>query len=297
MSKNKKTIYTNLHVLFMREKDIPIEVFEGDLKDRTVSKVAWEPNGNRFALIAHEGLKTFVSFFQADKSEIKELKTFERKNISHLFWSPKGRFIVLAALINVQGEMEFWDGEELQLLGTVEHYQAKEVEWDPSGRYVASTLSYWRYQSENGFNLWDFRGQPVLKKTMERFKQFLWRPRPPSLLSKDQMKHIRRHLKDYAIEFDEIDAKLSGDVAAKAEVERRKVHKQWIDWCNIWQKRHSKERDLRARLRGGGEEDSTPVYSDDEKDCERRAGDGQAEMEIEELEEELIEESVEVLVD
>jgi translation initiation factor 3 subunit B len=274
----------------MREKDIPIEVFEGDLKDRTVSKLEWEPSGNRFALIAQEGLKTFVSFFQVERSEIKELQTFERKNISHLFWSPKGRFIVLAALQNVQGEMEFWDCEELQLLGSAEHYQATEVEWDPSGRYVASSLSYWRYQTENGFNLWDFKGQPVLKKTMDRFKQFLWRPRPPSLLNKEQMKQIRKRLKDYADEFDEIDAKLSGDVAAKAEVERRKVLKQWLDWCNVWASRHQQERELRARIRSG--DDNNPQYSDDE---ENQQDSSSGKYEVEEIEEELIEETEELL--
>ncbi len=94
----------------------------------------------------------------------------------------------MAGLRNFSGELEFWDAEDLQMMASNEHFQATDVEWDPSGRYVISYVSYWRYQTDNGYMLWDFKGQLLHKRAMERTKQVLWRPRPPTLLSKDQIK-------------------------------------------------------------------------------------------------------------
>jgi translation initiation factor 3 subunit B len=122
--------------------------------------------------------------------------------MTHLYWSPKGHFLVSAGLRGMQGELEFWDVDELQLLVCTEHFQglylfcsnlityhvASEVEWDPTGRYLMTGVSFWRYQGENGYVIWDFKGQQLCRKQMDRFKQFLWRPRPPTLLGKEQMK-------------------------------------------------------------------------------------------------------------
>lgn len=112
----------------------------------------------------------------------------EKKNVNTIFWNPKGRFLVLAGLRNFQGEMEFWDVDEMQLMASGEHFHATEVEWDPTGRYVISSVSSWRHPTDTGYIIWDFKGQMLLKKNQDRCKQVLWRPRPPTLLSKDQMK-------------------------------------------------------------------------------------------------------------
>ena len=45
---------------------------------------------------------------------------------------------------------------------TGEHFMAQEVEWDPTGRYVA-TLVNAAAAMENGFQIWSFAGQPLYK--------------------------------------------------------------------------------------------------------------------------------------
>ena len=116
----------------------------------------------------------------------------ERKNVNTIFWSPKGHIFVLAGLRNLQGEMEWWDADDLQLIGTGEHFQATDIEWDPTGRYVMSSVSFWRHPTDTGYTLWDFKGQMLLRKNVEKFKQLLWRPRPPTLLTKERMKVLKR---------------------------------------------------------------------------------------------------------
>lgn len=81
-------------------------------------------------------------------------------------WSPKGRHVVLATVgSSSKSELEFWDldfnsddygrkdvvvskedwGSGIQLLGTGDHYGVTDVEWDPSGRFVATSASVWKH--------------------------------------------------------------------------------------------------------------------------------------------------------
>lgn len=47
--------------------------------------------------------------------------------------------------------------DEFEILAAVEHFMATDVEWDPTGRYVASSVTS-IHQMENGFNMWSFNG-------------------------------------------------------------------------------------------------------------------------------------------
>merc|ERR1712065_117610 len=53
-------------------------------------------------------------------------------------------------------------------------------------------------QSENGYNIYTFQGKNIVKQMKDRFYQFLWRPRPPSLLSQKQEKDIKKRLKEFS---------------------------------------------------------------------------------------------------
>lgn len=135
----------------------------------------------------------FVQFFDFSASPAQSLMScvasLEKKGFNQIHWSPKGRFLVLAGVRGgCHGALEFWDVNEVALLAAREHFQTTEVEWDPSGRYFTSLVSYWNYQSDNGFCMWDFRGTLLTKQPKTRFKALLWRPRPPTLLTKVQMK-------------------------------------------------------------------------------------------------------------
>jgi translation initiation factor 3 subunit B len=76
-------------------------------------------------------------------------------------WSPKGRHVVLATVgSSSKSELEFWDldfhneepnrkesewGSGIQQLGIADHYGVTDAEWDPSGRYLATSASAWRH--------------------------------------------------------------------------------------------------------------------------------------------------------
>lgn len=85
-------------------------------------------------------------------------------------------------------------------------------------------------QLENGYAIWDFRGQELEKHILDRFKQFLWRPRPRTLLTKEQLRQIRRNLKEYSRTFDEEDAAEESNVSAELIAQRKRLVDEWNAW-------------------------------------------------------------------
>lgn len=97
-------------------------------------------------------------------------------------------------------------------------------------------------QLENGFAIWDFRGQELRKQIQDRFKQFIWRPRPPSLLTKEKQKQIRKNLRDYSRAFDEDDAAEESNVSAELIALRKRLVDEWNAWRNLRRKEIGEER-------------------------------------------------------
>ncbi len=83
---------------------------------------------------------------------------------------------------------------------------------------------------ENGYAIWDFKGQELVKQIQDRFKQFIWRPRPRTLLSKEQQRQVRKNLKEYSRVFDEEDAKEHLTVNAELLAHRKRLVDEWNAW-------------------------------------------------------------------
>lgn len=83
---------------------------------------------------------------------------------------------------------------------------------------------------ENGYHLYDFKGELLREEHIDKFKQLLWRPRPPTLLSKEEQKTIRKNLREYSRDFDEQD-RIEEDKEKGAIVEeRRRMLSEWLAW-------------------------------------------------------------------
>jgi translation initiation factor 3 subunit B len=175
-TKTKKSNYTSLEFFRLTEKNIPVEIVE--LK-QVVVNFSWEPKGNRFVFITTDDAvagaavapKTNVHFYAPEKlknavGEFSCAKVIEKKNSNAIYWGPNGRFVLVATVHSQQSfELEFWDcdfeGEKqkqekvaankelacnLMLMATGEHYGVTDVEWDSTGRYVATSASTWKHQ-------------------------------------------------------------------------------------------------------------------------------------------------------
>lgn len=60
-----------------------------------------------------------------------------------MFWSPAGQYIVIAE-IRDSGALEFVDTADFTTMCSTEHYKATDIEWDPTGRFVATGVSSWK---------------------------------------------------------------------------------------------------------------------------------------------------------
>jgi len=129
----------------------------------------------------------------------------DKKCCNHLFWSPAGQYIVLADLRSSSGLLEFVNTADFTVLATTEHFQASDVEWDPTGRYVVTVCSFWKAKVDTGYWVWSFQGKILKRNTQPGFCQLLWRPRPPTLLSQAQMDEIMKNLRKYSSQFESKD--------------------------------------------------------------------------------------------
>jgi translation initiation factor 3 subunit B len=60
-----------------------------------------------------------------------------------------GQFIVLAGLRSMHGSLDFVDTNDFVVMNSGEHYTASDVEWDPTGRYVVTGVSYWKQKVQH----------------------------------------------------------------------------------------------------------------------------------------------------
>ncbi|KAK8730659.1 hypothetical protein OTU49_007860, partial [Cherax quadricarinatus] len=254
-------IYYNFEIFHMREKGIPVDSLE--IKEN-IQAFAWEPVNNKFGIISGEPPTVNVTFFQVNKGQApSELKKLEKRPCNNLFWSPQGQFVVLAGLRNMSGALEFIDTKDFQVMMSTEHFMATDIEWDPTGRYVASCVSWWGHKVDNAYWLWSFQGKILKRQTVDKFCQLLWRPRPPSLLTAQDIKDIKKNMKKYTASF-EVQDKMRYSKASREIIEKRQ--KQMLTFTEYRQKMIEKfedDKEQRLCLRGGQDTDTLTSNEND----------------------------------
>lgn len=131
---------------------------------------------------------------------------------------------------------------------------------------------------ENGYHMYDFKGTLLREEHIDRFKQLIWRPRPPTLLSKEEQSEIRKNLRNYSKIFDEQDLAKKNTANRQVVEARRRLLQEWLAWRESMIEM-LKEEGAEIELNGGRVQ---------------RESDGEVE-EIEEIVEEIIEETEEVV--
>lgn len=242
-------LYYNFEVFHMREKQIPVDSVE--IKEN-VHAFAWEPIGSKFAIIHGEAQSLNVSFYGVKTGQTPALlKKYERKTANHLFWSPAGQFIVLAGLRNMNGALEFIDTADFTTMNSGEHFMCTDIEWDPTGRYLMTGVSWWGHKVDNAYWMWSFQGKILKRCATDRFCQFLWRPRPASLLTKKQIKEVKKNLKSYSRRFEEIDAMQTRRTDKALMDKRRASYDKFMALKNAKLENALSQKEKWIALRGG----------------------------------------------
>lgn len=264
-TKSGKTVFSNLEICKLTEKDIPVEKIE--FKD-CVKAFEWEPNGNRFVAIADRDNgddnpaipRHVISFFAPEVKEkekgkqvagIKKWKKVAElpdKFSNTVSWSPAGRFVVVATLVkpNVRkSDFQFFDldfaGEKnineatdvqasLKDIAKPAFMSATDMKWDPSGRFLSVWSSALKHKMENGYKIYNVAGTLIKEEIIANFKNFAWRPRPESLLSNAEKKRVRKNLREWSAQFEEQDAMEADSAMRDLILRQRELLKEWHEY-------------------------------------------------------------------
>jgi translation initiation factor 3 subunit B len=168
----------------VREKNIPVEVIEikdtviafawepkGDRFATVMTADVINPERGL------AGLRTNINFYMLEKATktavinnfklIRVSRVFsnsgqiDKKQLNSIFWSPKGRFLAFANLGRgiTQFEFEIFDCDyegdnkdinkelnaNIMAVHVGESFGTTDVEWDPTGRYIATSSSFWKH--------------------------------------------------------------------------------------------------------------------------------------------------------
>lgn len=274
-TKSRKTIFSNLEFFRLTEKDIPVEKIE--LKEVVVN-FAWEPKSDRFMTISNldDGnnnpafARNTLSFYAPEvqskgkvtSSKFKCFSQIENKYSNTISWCPKGRYIVIATLSKSNGELEFYDcsfeddkkpgsakeTNNVKFLKGDKYAGMTNLAWDPSGRFLVAWSSAWIHNIENGYKLFEFTGNLLKDETIDQFKEFIWRPRPASLLSAADRKKVRKNLREYSAQFDESDAMEADAATREAILLRRRLLEEWRAYRSRYAAAKSQKNEVEAQI-------------------------------------------------
>lgn len=87
---------------------------------------------------------------------------------------------------------------------------------------------------------------------LEKFAQLLWRPRPPTLLSPEKLKEIKKNLKSYYPQFESKD-RMRQSKASKELIEKRAaLMEKFNEYRNARIKEWNEQKQRRLALRNSG---------------------------------------------
>lgn len=254
-------LYYNFEFFRIREKQIPVDSVE--IKE-TCYSFAWEPNGQRFAIISGDSpARTTGAFYKIISGsgnvagKIELIKDFKNRSSLQISWSPQGQYCVMATTVSKQQagscHADFYDVQpnDVTFLNKIEYEHMTDFEWDPTGRYFVTYISFWNYRLENAFIMWNFQGRQILKQVFERLYKFSWRPRPASLLSAEQIKEIRKNLKQYSERYNAVDSARQKIVSHELLEKRKKMMDDFSTFRRTAKRRNDAQKLERVELRSG----------------------------------------------
>lgn len=266
-------IYHNFEIFRIREKQIPVDSIE--IKEAFQS-FAWEPNGHKFCMVYGEGsTNKTISFYRivnatpTSPGKLELIKELKAKSVHQIFWSPLGQHCVIAQTASkTYGATclaEFYDvgTNDVQILSKTEQDHMSDIEWDPTGRFLITYVSYWNFRQENAYMLWNFQGKQLLRVPQDRLFKFSWRPRPISQLTSEQIKEIRKNLKQYSDKFNEIDRKYFSRVSKELLDKRRGQMDDFISFKRETARRLNAQKEKRLELRRGIDTDTLTSARDE----------------------------------
>jgi len=243
-----------------------------------ITDFKWEPTRPRLCVLQRAELnESVIRIFDFENMKTREVLHPSPKyiQVESVHWSPAGRHICIHH--SPSGERTFFDTETLKDKKQT-HEGASELSWDPSGRFLVSSVvsdlgladEDYGAATDNGWVMYNFQGERIASQDFKggngKQKQclfsFQWRPRPPSLMSADHKADIAKNLKKkYWETFKKQDEEIFRRSASKKVKDRLDKQQEWKVLLERLQEQAAAIRKERIAIRDGRE-------SEDEDDFE-----------------------------
>ena len=144
-------------------KDIQLSE-EGPVHD-----LQWSPRGNEFvAIYGYSGPSMRATLFDAQSQPIFEFLQQQENNgspwkVNKVFYSPHGRFLVLAGFGGFTGTLLFFDRERKRLMGINQAPEPTFAYWSPDSRLFIVGTHFPKLRVDNKFLIYKYNGQLLYK--------------------------------------------------------------------------------------------------------------------------------------
>lgn len=261
---------TNVLMFFrVREPEVPVEQLE--INEQVIS-VAWEPFGERVAIVSGEARNATIAFYSMAKAgakgkkELALLFTITGSQATEVLWSPAGGIAALVFSAPESCIFELHDVENNVQLASRKHDRGNRLVWDPSGRMIAScTITDLRHASarghaEDGFVLYTFQGNLIQSVRHEKLFQFMWRPRPRDLIPSEEKKKIIKNLRKYEKIFEKEDRQRKQELNQEVAKARYRAAQDFIERLHRNRTINGALRQKRIMSRNGYDSDDERNY-------------------------------------
>eukprot|EP00915_Cephaloidophora_sp_WS-2016_P007942 GHVH01010979.1.p1 GENE.GHVH01010979.1~~GHVH01010979.1.p1 ORF type:complete len:777 (+),score=119.04 GHVH01010979.1:22-2331(+) len=239
ITKKKRNPKAQIEVFHIHIKGCPSDSILVPTDTSVLNDVAFEPMGDRLALLMSDSLKIWTLKRDASKANSQEVANKvlgPMTRFNHIFWSPQGVFFVLAGIDEGDGTISFNSVKVDKNVVSIDeshrenHYAMNKICWDYSGRYLTSVVRVtvgpktdYSKKAMSSYRIWSFQGKEIFYAKnipVGSILDFQWRPHPKPILSAKKMTEVQRNVATYGDKYGMNDDLIRS--AAKSEVETKK---------------------------------------------------------------------------
>ena len=230
----KKSAIGILNIEKRRTEYVEVDVSEMD-------EFKWEPTkDNHFAILRFEKdplvdkKETILDIYHVTTVPLKINKIPEGTHsyaLSHIHWSPLGKFMVATRLIDpkrylsgaIYGMQYFFYVKESQAhsINTESHDNARGAGWDPSGRYYASYCTSDVRMENDAYKIYNCFGETMLTELMPKLKKWQWRRRHIAELPLETIEKVKKELPEYTARYKQLDKQAKEKMAEHINMEKK----------------------------------------------------------------------------
>ncbi|EFC40246.1 eukaryotic translation initiation factor 3 subunit 9-like protein [Naegleria gruberi] len=137
-----------------------------------VHDLQWSPRGNEFvAIYGYSGPNMRATLFDAQSQPIFEFLQQQENTsnwkVNKIFYSPHGRFLVLAGFGGFTGTLLFFDRERKRLMGINQASEPTFAHWSPDSRLFIVGTHFPKLRVANKFQIYKYNGQLMYNLTLQ----------------------------------------------------------------------------------------------------------------------------------